>query len=74
LAGWQERYPDVQVDRIVVRDKPAQQLVQRSQGAQLVVVGSRGRGEIPQLMVGSVGETVSQMARAPTIVARESPA
>ena len=74
LAGWQERYPDVQVDRIVVRDKPAQQLVQRSQGAQLVVVGSRGRGGFPRLLVGSVGETVSQMARVPTIVARESPA
>lgn len=74
LAGWQERYPDVQVDRIVVRDRPAQQLVQRSEDAQLVVVGSRGRGEFAKLLVGSVGEAVSQMARVPTIVARESPA
>ncbi|OSC24441.1 universal stress protein [Mycobacterium vulneris] len=74
LAGWQERYPDVRVDRIVVRDRPAQQLVQRSEGAQLVVVGSRGRGGFTELLVGSVGESVTQMARVPIIVARESPA
>lgn len=74
LAGWQERYPDARVDRIVVRDKPAHQLVQRSERAQLVVVGSRGRGESAKLLVGSVGETVSQMARVPVIVARKSTA
>lgn len=74
LAGWQERYPDVQVDRIVVRDRPAQQLVRRSEEAQLVVVGGRGRGGFATLLVGSVGESVTQMARVPVIVARESPA
>lgn len=74
LAGWQERYPDVLVDRIVVRDRPAQQLAQRSKDAQLVVVGSRGRGGFVEMLVGSVGETVAQMAQVPVIVARESPA
>ncbi len=72
LAGWQEQYPDVQVSRSVVQAQPARQLVQRSGEAQLVVVGSRGRGGFAGMLVGSVGETVAQMARVPVIVARES--
>jgi nucleotide-binding universal stress UspA family protein len=72
LAGWQEQYPDVRVNRTVVRDKPARQLVQQSEATQLVVVGSRGRGGFAGMLVGSVGETVAQMARVPVIVARES--
>jgi len=71
LAGWAERYPDVEIDRAVVCDRPARQLVQRSEDAQLVVVGSRGRGGFAGMLVGSVGETVAQMARVPVIVARD---
>jgi nucleotide-binding universal stress UspA family protein len=72
LAGWQEQYPDVLVTRTVVQAQPARQLVQQSDAAQLVVVGSRGRGGFAGMLVGSVGEAVAQMARVPVIVTRES--
>jgi nucleotide-binding universal stress UspA family protein len=74
LAGWQEQYPDVTVSRTVVQAQPARQLVQQSEQAQLVVVGSRGRGGFAGMLVGSVGETVAQMARVPVIVTRAAPA
>jgi nucleotide-binding universal stress UspA family protein len=70
LAGRREIYPDVQVHRRLIYDVPARWLVDESKSAQLVVLGSRGRGGFDGLRLGSVSSAAAQSARVLVMVVR----
>jgi nucleotide-binding universal stress UspA family protein len=70
LAGWGAKYPDVPVERAVVMDRPTHALRERSVGAQLLVVGSRGRGGLVGTLLGSVSQTLLHHAACPVVIVR----
>lgn len=70
LAGWQERYPDVHIERRIECDTPARWLLDASRRAQLVVVGARGRGGFAGMRLGSVAGAVAAHSAVPVIVVR----
>jgi nucleotide-binding universal stress UspA family protein len=70
LAGWLEEYPQVEVRRVVMRDNPAHLLLHYAEEGQLLVVGSRGRGSLAGLLLGSTSQSMENYARCPVAVTR----
>ncbi|MCY7343606.1 MAG: universal stress protein [Pseudonocardia sp.] len=70
VSGWIEKYPNVPVEQVLTRDRPAPSLLERAAGAQLVVVGSRGRGEFTGLVLGSVSNALVHRAPCPVAIVR----
>lgn len=70
LAGWQEKYPDVTVRRVVTRDPPVRGLLDRAAHAQLLVVGSRGHGGIRGMALGSTSQALIYHATCPLLIVR----
>jgi nucleotide-binding universal stress UspA family protein len=68
VAGWREKYPDVRVRVHVLQGHPVQAVVEHSKGAELGVVGSRGRGGFGGLLLGSVSQGVLHHAHCPVMV------
>lgn len=71
VAGVAETYPDLRVSEEFCRGTAAQEIVRRAGGAQLIVLGSRGRGALIGALLGSTSQAV--VSRAPCPVAVLSP-
>jgi len=68
IAGCRERYPDVVVQEDLVRAPTRACLIDRSAQAQLMVLGTRGRGGIGGLLLGSVSQSLLHHADCPVLV------
>lgn len=62
--------PDIDVVPLTAAGDPRQILVELSRDAHLMVLGSRGRGTVKSMLLGSVSTTVTKLATCPVIVCR----
>jgi nucleotide-binding universal stress UspA family protein len=70
LAPWIGLYPDVDVTCVVDPDKVIGALLRHAKAAQLVAVGSRGRGLIASAVLGSTGLNLLHHAEVPVMICR----
>jgi nucleotide-binding universal stress UspA family protein len=70
LAPWRRKHPEVTVEVMISHQSPAAVLTGVSHVAQLVVVGSRGRGGIAGTLLGSTGLQLLHHADCPVLIAR----
>ncbi|NMO57265.1 universal stress protein [Actinoplanes sp. TBRC 11911] len=71
LAPWRDKNPDVPVGILLTHENPAATLVAASADAQLVVVGTRGRGVLSGTLIGSTGLHLLHHAHSPVYIARQ---
>lgn len=65
-----ERFPDVDVDMVITRDRPIRALEDSAKDAQLLVVGSHGRGGFRGMLLGSTSRALLQSSPCPMVVVR----
>ncbi|WP_216207307.1 universal stress protein [Amycolatopsis aidingensis] len=70
LAGWQEKYPEVELVQHTIKDRPVRGLLTQAEGAQLIVVGSRGLGGLRGMFMGSTSQALLHHSECPVAVVR----
>ena len=70
IAGHAEKYPDVRALQELVRGHADDVLIDAGRSAELLVVGSRGRGAFRGLLLGSVSRSLVHYAPCPIAVVR----
>jgi len=71
ISTAQSQHPGVTIESVIVEGYAAAVLVERSEGADLLVVGTRGHGRFTGMLLGSVSEHCVTHARCPVLVVRE---
>ncbi|OII67932.1 MULTISPECIES: universal stress protein [unclassified Streptomyces] len=73
LSRLRERYPDVEVTEDLVHDAAVTALTRASERADLLVLGSRGRGGFHGLALGSVSHHLLHLSACPVAIVRPHP-
>lgn len=60
--------PGVEIEPEIANELPAHALIHASEGAELLVVGSRGRGGFKGLLLGSVSQQCAHHALCPIVI------
>lgn len=64
----EELWPGIAVETKVSEGQPADELVREAEGANLLVVGSRGLGGFKRLLLGSVSQQCAHHAPCPVVI------
>jgi nucleotide-binding universal stress UspA family protein len=64
---------DVRIERKAVEGSAASVLLEEADGANLLVIGSRGHGGFAGLLLGSVGQQCASHAQCPVVIVRGEP-
>ncbi|MBM2620628.1 universal stress protein [Actinoplanes sp. LDG1-06] len=69
VADWRRKHPELSITAEAVVEHPAAALVEASRDAQLLVVGTRGRGAVRGMVLGSVSQHLLRHAACTVAVA-----
>lgn len=73
-ARLAQRYPQLEVETLADEGQATHVLARRAEKADLLVVGTRGRGGLAGLVLGSVSQWLVARALCPVLVSRTTPA
>lgn len=68
LAGWREKYPQVEVEQRILTGDPARLLQDAASHARCLVVGSHGRGGLREALLGSTTRSLVHHTHSPLVV------
>jgi nucleotide-binding universal stress UspA family protein len=68
ITTWEKDHPEVELHRQITGSSARTALLDAAQDAQLLVVGRRGRGGLPRMVLGTVAQTLLSYAPCPVAV------
>ena len=72
VAGWAAKFPEISVEQKLTEGRAATELLEQAETAQLLVVGSHGRGGFAGMLLGSTSHSLIIHSPCPVVVVRST--